>query len=345
MIDLRSDTLTKPTKAMYDAMLNAELGDEGRLTADGRGGDPTIRLLEDKAAEITGMEAALFCLSGTMGNLLALMSYTDYGDYCLTNENSHIYRSEKGIFTDRPGGIKPLFYSTDLLGVPDIPSIDKLLKKNTVKAVCIENTNNYYGGTCLTSDCIAEISKTAAEYNVPLHLDGARIFNASLYLNTAVREFARHVDSLMFCISKGLGAPVGSLLCGKRDFIEKARNLKKNIGGVVRQGGIVAAAGIAALETEIPKLKKDHENTAYLADSLSAFTPLEINKRSVQTNILKAEISKTGMNSKHFAELLAGKGLLVNAVDDTSIRLVIYKEINRKQIDKAVQIIKEIIKQ
>ena len=161
MIDLRSDTLTKPTKAMYEAMLTAELGDEGRLTEEHRGGDPTMRLLEDKAAERTGKESALFCVSGTMGNLLALMTYTNYGDYCAANENLHVCRSEKGIFADRPGGIKPLFYDTDSLGTPDIDSINKLLNKTSVKAVCIENTNNFFGGTCITPSHIADISKTA----------------------------------------------------------------------------------------------------------------------------------------------------------------------------------------
>ncbi len=340
MIDLRSDTLTKPTKAMYSAMMNAELGDEGRLTDDKRGGDPTIRLLEDRASEITGKESALFCVSGSMGNLLALMTYTNYGDYCAVNENLHVCRSEKGIFADRPGGIKPLFYDTDLLGTPDIASIDELLNKNSVKAACIENTNNFFGGTCITPDYIADISKTVKKYNVPLHMDGARLFNASVYLNADAKEITRHVDSVMFCISKGLGAPVGSLLCGKKDFIEKARENKKYLGGVVRQGGIVAAAGIQALDTEIPLLKIDHDNTKMLADLLSEIPELKINKKSVQTNLLKIDISGTGMAADIFTGKLKEKGLLVNAVDSGSIRIVLYKEINRRQVEESVQIIK-----
>ena len=343
MIDLRSDTLTKPTKAMYEAMVNAELGDEGRLTEDHRGGDPTMRLLEDKAAEITGKESAMFCVSGTMGNLLALMTYTRYGDFCAANENLHVCRSEKGIFADRPGGIKPVFYDTDSLGTPDISSIDKLLNKNSVKAVCIENTNNFYGGTCLTSDCIAEIAKTVKKYNVPLHMDGARLFNASVYLNTDVKDITRHIDSVMFCVSKGLGAPIGSLLCGTKEFIDKARDLKKYLGGVVRQGGIAAAAGIKALETEIPLLKNDHENTKYIADELSDSPLLSINKKSVQTNLLKVDVSGTGMNAENFAGKLKEKGLLVNAVDESSIRIVLYKEISRDIAEKSVQIIKSCI--
>ncbi len=342
MIDLRSDTLTKPTKAMYEAISEAELGDEGRLTDDNRGGDPTIRLLEDKAAEITGMESALFCVSGTMGNLLALITYTNYGDYCAANEYLHVCKSEKGIFAERPGGIKPLYYKTDSLGSPDISSIDKLLKDSRVKALCIENTNNFYGGTCLSPDYMAEISRTVKKHNVPVHMDGARLFNASVALNTDVREFTKHTDSVMFCISKGLGAPMGSLLCSSRDFISKARTNKKYLGGVLRQGGIAAAAGIVALETGPQQLKADHKNAKALAVELSGIKSLKIDMKSVQTNILKVDVSETGMDAETFSSELRKLGVLVNAVDKNCIRAVLYRGISSEMTAEAAGIFRKL---
>ena len=227
MIDLRSDTLTMPTEEMRKAAYEARVGDEGRTDAKGRGEDPTVNALEEMAAEITGKESALFVTSGTLGNLIALMTYCSRGDAVAVERNLHVYRTEKAPFSERVAGLKPIFYETETSGKPDIVSIEELIAKTPVKALCLENTHNFAGGICLTADDIKSIMSVAKKKDIPIHMDGARIFNAAVRLNATVSELARPVDSVMFCLSKGLGAPVGSMLCGKGDFIFEARKTKK----------------------------------------------------------------------------------------------------------------------
>lgn len=337
MIDLRSDTLTMPDEEMLKSILSAPLGDDGRLGPDGRGEDATINRLEDMAAEITGKEAALLCCSGTMGNQVALMTWCNPGDKVIIDELQHLYRSEKTAFDERFTRLRPVFYHLDKDCMPDPEELEPLMKEGA-SLLCVENTHNFTGGTCTTPERMAEIRTLADRWHVPVHMDGARLFNAAAFLGVPVKELCQYADSVMFCVSKGLAAPVGSLLCGSREFIRKAKGVRKLLGGALRQGGIIAAPAIYALEHNVDRLKEDNENAAICAAHMAGLKNIHLQDH-VQTNILMLDLKDAALSPEAFCERAKEEGLLIRPILDTSVRLVFYKGITREDVVKAAEIV------
>lgn len=340
MIDLRSDTLTMPDEDMLRTILTAPLGDDGRLGSDGRGEDATINQLEDMAAEITGKEAGLLCCSGTMGNQVALMTWCQPGDTVIVDELQHLYRSEKTAFDSRFMRLKPAFYHLDEAYMPDLAELEPLMQAGA-SLLCVENTHNFTGGTCTTPERLAEIRKLTNLYHIPVHMDGARLFNAAVHLGISVKELCRSVDSVMFCVSKGLAAPVGSILCGSREFIAKAKGVRKLMGGALRQGGIIAAPAIYALKHNVERLKEDNENAAICAAHLQGLKHLILQK-SVQTNILMLDLKNAMLTPEQFCTRAKEEGLWIRPILDTSVRLVFYKGITKEDAVRAAEIIRSL---
>lgn len=342
MIDLRSDTLTKPTTDMRHAMFRAQVGDEGRTDLRGRGEDQTVNKLENLAAKITGKEEAIFLFSGTMANLVALLTYCKRGQSVCIDKNFHIYKNEKVGFLNEFGGLIPIFYNLSKYDIKkNFNNLQNFLKKKEIHLLCLENSFNFGGGTCLNKDQIDSICFLSQKYKIPVHLDGARIFNASQYLDIPVKELVKSADSLMFCLSKGLSAPIGSLLCGKHDYIFKARKIKKLLGGTTRQAGIMAAAGIVALRKEIPRLVEDYENARLLAKNISHNKLIKLDLETIQTNIIMIDVSPSGHSAKTFQKDLKKRGLFVHLASEKHIRLVTYRGINKKDITIASSIFNE----
>ena len=339
MIDLRSDTLTKPSETMRTAMYAAEVGDAGRTDAGGRGEDPTVNRLEDMAARLMGKEAAMFVPSGTMGNLAALMTHCSAGQRVAVEKELHVYHNEKAAFQARPGGLLPEFFETDHRSYPQLESIKTILDQKQIALLCLENSHNYGGGNCMTRDQINSICALAKKSGVAVHLDGARINNAALYLRTPVDELVAGVDTVMFCLSKGLGAPVGSMLCGGHDFILEARKTRKFLGGTMRQAGVLAAAGLVAIEQQRDRLIEDHQHARLLAESIADNPKVKIDMEAVQTNIVRLDFSPSGRDAQSFQDTLESRGLKTKAVSDRFIRMVTYREIGKEDILKAAEII------
>jgi threonine aldolase len=341
MIDLRSDTVTKPTAEMRKAMCDAEVGDAGREDSKGRGEDPTLNKLEDMVAELMGKEAAMFIPSGTMANLTALMTFCSAGQHVGVEKNLHVYRNEKAAFMERPGGLIPEFFETDSQSIPKLSSIKALLEGKQINLLCLENTHNFGGGTCLSKEQMKSICSMASENGVPIHLDGARINNASMYLNTPVDELVAPVDTVMFCLSKGLGAPVGSILCGSHVFIIEAKKIRKLVGGTMRQAGVLAAAGIVAIKKERHRLIEDHKNARLLAERIEHNDKISLDINNVQTNIVKVDVSPSGYDAKTFEQGLERRGLKVNVMSEKFIRMVTHREIRREDVVEASSIFDE----
>src|SRR3954447_13556371 len=319
MIDLRSDTVTLPTEEMREAMLRAGLGD------DSREGDPTVRRLEALSAAKTGKEAALFVTSGTMSNLVALLAHTGRGGEVLLDGDWHIMRSEMGGIASLAG----LFYRPipSRRGAPDLDEIRERLSeklsanKLATALVCVETTHNSAGGAALPLDYMAKLRALTAEKGVPVHIDGARIFNAAVALGVPAAEIARHGDSIGFCVSKGLSAPFGSVLCGSAEFIEKARAYRRMVGGGMRQAGVMAAAGLVALERMIDRLAEDHRRAKRIAEGLHAIDPRLTDPGLVETNIVMIEVGHTGGDAKTRVAGLAEAGLGSGAWSRNSLRV------------------------
>ena len=336
LIDLRSDTVTKPTAAMREAMFAAEVGD------DVFGEDPSIAKLESVAAERTGKEAALFVSSGTMANLVSLLSQTEAGDELLVGDRAHIVRAEAG-GVSRLGGV----LATTLPNQPDggfdpslIPAAvrpDDMHQPRTT-LLALENTHNFCGGTVLTLERTQEIADTAHELGLRVHLDGARMFNAAIASGHSVAELAAPADSVAFCLSKGLGAPVGSLICGDEQFIHQARRTRKLVGGGMRQAGILAAAGLVALEQMVDRLSDDHANARKLARGLAELG-FAISPESVQTNIVivPLDTSDDPAPSPKLQAQLKSLGVLVTTPDRTKIRLVTHADLSSDDCDEALR--------
>lgn len=341
MIDLRSDTLTLPDRPMLETILTAHLGDDGRLNAAGRGEDSTVNRLEDMSAALTGKEAGLLCTSGTLGNQVAVLTWCRPGDTVLVNDLQHLDRSEKTAFDPRFGQMKKAIYHLDANFQPDLAEIEAQCKTEKIKLLCLENTHNYTGGTCITEASLKKIHDLASQYHVPVHMDGARLFNASLYLKTPVDQLCQYVDSVQFCFSKGLGAPVGSVLCGSRDFIRNAKETRKLMGGAMRQAGIIAAPAIYALEHNIQRLQEDHDNCAACAAQLQDLKKITVQK-DVQTNILMLDVAPSGITPQEFCDRAKAKGLWIRPIINTSVRLVFYKGITRQDALDAAAIIRQL---
>jgi threonine aldolase len=340
MIDLRSDTTTLPTEEMREAMHRAELGD------DSREGDPTVRRLEDTAAKMTGKEAALFVASGTMSNLVALLAHTGRGGEVLLDTESHIMRSEMGGISSIAG----LFYRTvpSTRGAPDLDELGANLNerlasnKLATALVCVETTHNSAGGAVIPLDYLAKLRALTGEKSIPLHIDGARIFNAAVALGVPVAQIARHADSMGFCVSKGLSAPFGSVLCGSAAFIERARAYRRMVGGAMRQAGVMAAAGIVALETMVDRLADDHRRAKRIAEGVQAVDPRLTDPKSVETNIIMLEIGHSGVDAKTWIAALDKHGLKAGAWSRKSLRLVTHRHIDDAAAEKVPGIIRTV---
>lgn len=338
MIDLRSDTLTLPTNKMRKAMYCADVGDSSRYNINnGKGEDSSVNKLEKIAAEITGKEDALFVCSGTMGNLIALMSHCSKGELVGVEKSLHLYYHEKAGFSKDFLGLIPKYYEIDKYSLPKVESVVKLMEKEKIRLLCLENTHNFGGGICLSKEAIDELCAISHSFSVPVHIDGARIFNASVSLNISVNKLLENADSVMFCLSKGLGAPIGSLVCGSHNFILKARENLGVVGGKWRQAGIMAAAGIIAIKEGNKYLIKDHKNAKILAKMIKN-NNIKLELNTVQTNIIIVDISPTGVDSEKFRINLESRGLKVLSMSKEKIRLVTYRGINKEKVIKAANI-------
>jgi len=334
MIDLRSDTVTLPTDGMREAMARAEVGD------DVYGEDPSINRLQDRAAELTGKEAALYVPSGTMANLVAVLTHARHGDSVVMGENAHSWLYESGAIC-AVAGILPIIVGAG--GTFDWTEVEANAKGGTIHfapttLVMMENTHNHGGGVIFPQTDVEEISAKSRFLGIKTHIDGARIFNAAIALGRSVKELAAPVDSLSFCLSKGLGAPVGSVLCGSREFIEQGLRYRKMLGGGMRQAGVLAAAGLYALERHVERLADDHENAKLLADRLAPVKGLCIDQATVQTNMVFIELLKEGLNAFEYAARLKARGLLCNPVGKSSLRAVTHLGIEKSDIEKAASI-------
>jgi threonine aldolase len=340
IIDLRSDTITQPTQEMRDAMYRAEVGD------DVFGEDPTVNRLEEMAAKMLGKEAALFTASGTMSNLLAVLAQTRHGDEIILGSESHVFWNEAG-GASALGGVVMRTVGNDAKGRMDIHAVESAIRPSNIHyppttLLCLENTHNRCGGSVLTAEYTAEISGMAHRHGLRVHLDGARIFNAAVALNLDASLLASPADSVSFCLSKGLSAPVGSLLCGSKDCITRARKLRKMVGGGMRQAGVIAAAGIVALETMIAKLAEDHINAHRLAMGLSAKEGVTIDASQVETNIVMFEPPRA-FEAPHFIEVMDSRGVKFTYPGGRRVRAVTHRMISQNDIDEALKRIESAI--
>ncbi len=339
IVDLRSDTVTRPTPEMRKAMFEAEVGDD--VYAE----DPTINRLEKRAAEIFGREAAIFVPTGSMGNQVAIKVHTRPGQEIICDERGHIYNYELAMMSQFSGCL-PRTIATEN-GWMTWEQIKRKLQPPTyylaqTGLIELENTHNMAGGTVYPQDVADEICDKAHELGLPVHLDGARIFNAAAAVGKPVAEITKKFDSVMFCLSKGLGAPVGSMLVGNKGVIEKARVYRKALGGGMRQAGILAAAGLIALERMPARLHEDHANAKFLAEGLSQILGIKIDLATVQTNILIFDISGTGMKSDEFTRKLGDHGIRAGGVNPELVRFVTHMDVDRWGCERAIAAIREI---
>ncbi|MGQ9551868.1 MAG: GntG family PLP-dependent aldolase [Candidatus Bathycorpusculaceae bacterium] len=342
LIDLRSDTVTLPTEEMLEAIRHAELGDDVFRE------DPTVNRLEEMAAEKMGKEAALLVTSGTQANLVSLMSNTRRGEMVILESEAHILWYEVGGLSAIAGLLPwPLKSRYGALNPKDIEAALRPENIHYPEAtlICIENTHNRHGGTVITPSQIEAISKVAKAHGLKLYMDGARIFNAAVATKTDVKEFTRHVDNLMFCLSKGLSCPVGSIVVGSSKFIETARKVRKILGGGMRQAGVIAAPGIIALEKMIDRLEEDHRNAMLLAKGLARVEGISVNFETVQTNIVQFSMGGLGITSEQFVSKLSEKGVLALTLAENKIRMVTHRGIEKEHIEKTVSVVEDIAKE
>ncbi len=334
-IDLRSDTVTKPTKAMRQAMGKAEVGD------DVFGEDPTVNELQEMAAARMGKEAGLFVPSGTMGNLTAVLAHCGRGDEVILGNKAHTFLYEAGGISAL-GGVHSCQIPNQADGTLLLEDIQGAIRgpdahQPVSRLVCLENTHNRCGGVALSADYTRAVGKLAHEMGLLLHLDGARIFNAAVAQGVSARELAAPADSVTFCLSKGLSAPVGSVLCGSAEFIKKAHRIRKQLGGGMRQAGILAAAGIVALETMVERLADDHKRARYLAQGLSFLPWLVLDPGTPHTNmIFMALADNFPADARQVAEAMAKKNVKVGVVGSRRFRLVTHNWIDDAAVDKAI---------
>ena len=339
MIDLRSDTISMPTNEMLQSILGAVLGDDGRTEENGRGEDFATNQLEDMAAALTGKEAAVLFPTGTMGNTAAVMSTCRPGDNILVGEIQHIYVTEKALFDPAIGQMIPITYQLNERNAPDIGDMRRLLQQENIKLITYENTHNFTGGSCVSLHDMEAIYNLSREYHVPIHLDGARLFNAAAALKVSLLELCQYVDSVMFCLSKGLGTGLGSLLCSSKAMENTVREKRKLLGGAMRQTGIIAAPGIYALKNNVQSLALDHENAAILVERLKGLKNTKV-QRCVETNIVMLDVSATGLTPEEYCSKAKEQGLLIRPILNDRIRLVFYRDIDKAAAERAAEIIK-----
>jgi threonine aldolase len=343
MIDLRSDTVTKPSVAMRRAMAEAEVGD------DVYGEDPTVNRLQERAAEIFEKEAAIFVPTGSMGNQIAVKLHTRPGEEVVIEERGHMFNYEMAAMSAISGVIARPVKSRDGSGILTWDEIAGAVHHNSAYYVAptgmiaIENSHNFAGGAVMPAGRAEEIGGRAHELGIPVHLDGARIFNASTALGQSVAALSRPVDSVMFCLSKGLGAPIGSMLLGSRAFIDAARSWRKLLGGGMRQAGVIAAAGLIALEEGPKRLHEDHENARRFAKGLAEIDGIGIDLEKVVTNIVIFEVAGTGIAPSEITARLAKLGVLAT-VFGASIRVVTHCDVSTADIDLALDALRKVLK-
>ncbi|MGO9260305.1 MAG: threonine aldolase family protein [Bryobacteraceae bacterium] len=341
MIDLRSDTVTKPTAAMRRAMMEAEVGD------DVYGEDPTVNRLESRAAEIAGKEAALFVPTGTMGNTIAVKLLTEHGQEVICDSRAHLLDYELSMVAWFSGCVIRAIPTAD--GVLSWDEVRRLIKPvNPYSAptglVEIENTHNMAGGTVYPMRTVREICEGAHERGLKVHMDGARIFNAAAALGMPVKEIAAPADTVMFCLSKGLGAPAGSILAGPAGLMAKGRLYRKRLGGGMRQVGVLAAACLVALEESPRLIESDHRNARFLAERLARMAGVRIDPASVATNIVVFDVSAAGLAPAEISARLKERGVLLNAINDRQLRAVTHYDVSREDCARAVEAVAEVLR-
>lgn len=340
-IDLRSDTVTKPSLAMRETMMQAEVGDD--VFAE----DPTVNRLQNKIADLLGKEAALFVPSGTQANQISVNAHTQPGQEVIVDYNAHIFNYESGA-----GGMLAGIQLHPVSGKNGHPTAEQI--KDVIRPfddhypqtslICLENTHNRAGGTIFPLQEIIKISELAKEKNLKLHLDGARLWNASVATGIKLSEYAQYLDSVSLCFSKGLGAPVGSIVVGSKDFIKKAHFYRKAYGGGMRQSGILAAACEFALENNLDKLAIDHHNAQKLAETLNRLPGIDIDLNSVQTNLVIFDVSKSGQSASDVCLTLEENGILALPFSPTKIRFVTHLNVCTEDTEEACRIIENILK-
>lgn len=334
IIDLRSDTITKPTPAMRRAMYEAEVGD------DVLGDDPTVQRLEELAAERMGKEAGLYVASGTMGNLVCLLTHCGRGDEVIVGDQAHTYIYEQGGMAAL-GGIHPRPLPNRPDGTIDLEQIEAAIRPENVhfprtRLVALENTHNRCGGAVLPVSYMRAVGKLARQHGLKYHLDGARVFNAAVALGVDVKEIVADCDSVSFCLSKGLGAPVGSVVVGTEDFIAEARRSRKVVGGGMRQAGVIAAAGIVALTEMVDRLAEDHANARRLAEGIADLPGIRLDPATVQTNIVIFELDRPDLTPQQLADRLAEHGVRLFAIGGQRLRAVTNYHVTAEDIDRAL---------
>ena len=338
MIDLRSDTVTRPTPEMRRAMAEAEVGDDVYRE------DPTVNRLEKRAAEIMGKEAGLFVPTGTMGNTIAVKMHTEHGQEVICESRAHLLDWELSMLAWFSGCLIRAVPSNDgILHWKDIEAAIRPTSSHCAPTTLIEieNTHNMAGGAVYPMDVFEDICANAHKRGLKVHLDGARIFNAACHLNRPVRDLASKADSVMFCLSKGLGAPVGSMLVGTAEAINRARGYRKRLGGGMRQAGVLAAAGLIALEEMPHRLGEDHANARFLAGELAKLPGIQIDPARVQTNIVIFDITATGLATTDLTAALKPRGVLMNGINPRQMRAVTHFDVSRQQCASAIAAISE----
>ena len=339
MIDLRSDTVTRPTTAMRRAMAEAEVGD------DVYGEDPTVNRLERRAAEIMGKEAGLFVPTGTMGNNVAIKIHTQHGQEIVCESRSHVVDWELSMTAWFSGClVRPVRTEDGILRWDDIKEAFRPGGPHSAPTglIELENTHNMAGGTVYPMDVLQDVAGHARELKVPLHMDGARIFNAACYLNKPVRELAAQADTVMFCLSKALGAPAGSMVVGSEEAIDRGRLYRKRLGGGMRQVGVLAAAGLIALEEMPNRLGEDHQNARFLATELAKIPGVQVDPQRVQTNIVIFDITGTGLPTGEISARLKARGVLMGSANPRQMRAVTHFDVTREQCRTAAEALAEV---
>jgi threonine aldolase len=340
-IDLRSDTVTKPTPAMRKAMAEAEVGD------DVYGEDPTVNRLEAMVAEMLGKEAAVFVSSGTMGNLVSVLSHCGRGDEMILGDRAHIFRSEQG-GAAALGGVQPYILPNQPDGTLDLQQIEAAIRADNehypiTKLICLENTHNSCGGRVLPVAYMDAVGQLAHRRGLQLHVDGARLWNAAVALDVAPARLLQHADSVSVCLSKGLGAPVGSVVAGSSEFIRKARRNRKVVGGSMRQAGVIAAAGIVAISEMVERLADDHANARQLAQGLAQIDGITIDPDGVETNLVFFELVRDDITPSQLSAALAGRGVLMNPAGERRLRAALNHHVSAEDVETTVAVIQAVL--
>ncbi|NOQ39584.1 MAG: low-specificity L-threonine aldolase [Anaerolineales bacterium] len=342
MIDLRSDTVTKPSPEMREVIAKAEVGD------DVYGEDPSVNLLEEESARLLGKEAGLFIPSGTMGNLAAILTHCERGSEIILGDKAHTFLYEVGGIAAL-GGIQSHIIPNQQDGTLRLADIKNAIRGDDIhdpptRLITLENTHNRCGGVALTGEYTRQVGEIAKEQQLKFHLDGARIFNAAAALKVNPAELVKPVDSVMFCLSKGLGAPVGSVLCGKAGFIRRTRKTRKMLGGGMRQAGMIAAAGLYALEKNLPLLGQDHQRAADLARGLGSIEGLILEYENTPTNMVYINLSgELPLNAEETGLKLKDRGVLVGVTGERQFRMVVHIWIDDQDVEKVIQVFKDVL--